>query len=63
MKMMIEILADDDQFIKHKDRFIDVLNTISEQIKWENKSYGVVYNDNDVKIAWFDCEFDDEKNL
>lgn len=60
MKLMIEILADDDQFMKHKGRFIDVLNTISDRIEWENASHGVVFNDDDVKIAWFDCEFDDE---
>lgn len=60
MKMMIEILADDDQFLKHKDRFLSVLNDISERIKWDDSCYGVVYNDDDVKIAWFDCEFEND---
>jgi hypothetical protein len=45
---------------KNKDRFLSVLNTISERIKWEDSCYGVVYNDDDVKIAWFDVEFEND---
>ena len=60
MKMTIEILADSDHFLQHKDRFLSVLNTISERIKWEDSCYGVVYNNDDVKIAWFDVEFEND---
>lgn len=61
MKLMIEILANDDLFDHNKQvYFANVLHQIQEKIL-VGDAFGVVYNDNDVKIAWFDTEFEDTK--
>ena len=60
MKMMIEMLADDDLFDNNKQiYFFNIMKQIQTRILGGD-AYGVVYNDNDVKIAWFDCEFNDD---
>jgi hypothetical protein len=60
MKMMIEMLADDDLFDNNKQiYFFNIMKQIQTRILGGD-AYGVVYNDNDVKIAWFDVEFDDD---
>jgi hypothetical protein len=60
MKMTIEMLADDDLFDNNKQiHFFNILKQIQTRIL-SGDSYGVVYNDNDIKIAWFDVEFSND---
>ena len=60
MKLMLEILSNDDVFDRTKQvYFANVLHQIQERVL-KGDSYGVIYNDNDVKIAWFDNEMEDE---